>query len=277
MVTHMSCQHVTVSVTQMEIKHNSQTFSWADLSMASCCTEETCGQCGEVYELDPSSSKYKLVDHCYKCSGKSRNVINSSSDKTVQTWFRNLRTNDPEAYKKILADADKAKTSVASTGSSGKLTSNCFNLAKYKESHNEIRGSRFSSEWKLLTFAWYKDGVCPRCWLDCCSFIHFISFHFISFYFISFHISYILQSKDILIHLNSISRLVKLVSIQSVIKTTQPKTLAAAGLVSEQSARGEATDEPRGSQCVGTCWAKISHRFLLTFDPQRTAHPIDSL
>lgn len=112
---------------------------------------ETCGQCDERYQIEPGCTKYKLVDHCYKCSSRSRSVTSSTSDKAVQAWFRGLRTTNPGEYRKILADADRQVAE-----STGAKLSN-FDLARYRESSNQIRGSRMQADCKLMTFPWYKD------------------------------------------------------------------------------------------------------------------------
>lgn len=93
-----------------------------------------CGQCEEKFVIE--AGKYRLQDHCHKCSSRSRSVINSAGgDKNVIEWFRGLRKTDPEQYKKILADADaKIKGSSSSGGETGsKLGKDNFNLARYKE------------------------------------------------------------------------------------------------------------------------------------------------
>eukprot|EP00435_Cladocopium_sp_Y103_P068543 s638_g31.t1 len=126
------------------------------INMASL-QEEVCAQCDETYQVDPASKAYKLSDHWYRCSANARSVQSSTSDKSVQSWFRNLRSQDPQSYREILKDAGKARSSVAGAGSSGKLLSSHFNLCKYKESHTETRGSKLSADATLMTFPWYKD------------------------------------------------------------------------------------------------------------------------
>lgn len=91
------------------------------------------------YQIEPGCTKYKLVDHCYKCSSRSRSVTSSTSDKAVQAWFRGLRTADRQ-----VAESTGAKLSN-------------FDLARYRESSNQIRGSRMQADCKLMTFPWYKD------------------------------------------------------------------------------------------------------------------------
>ncbi len=92
----------------------------------------TCGQCDEEFVVE--AGKYRLQDHCHRCSSRSRSVVNSAGgDKNVIDWFRGLRKTDPEQYKKILADAD-AKIKTSSSGEPGsKLGKDNFNLARYKE------------------------------------------------------------------------------------------------------------------------------------------------
>ena len=137
--------------------NNQPVVSRSFLTSMASLQEEVCAQCDEKYEVDPASKAYMLMDHCYRCSGKARSVQSSTNDKSVQAWFRNLRSQDPQAYREILKDAGKAKSSVAGAGSSGKLLSSHFNLCKYKESHTETRGSKLSADATLMTFPWYKD------------------------------------------------------------------------------------------------------------------------
>ena len=107
--------------------------------------KQVCGQCGESFTIE--QGKYRLQDHCHKCSSRSRSVCNSTQDKNVVEWFRGLRKSDPEQYRKILSDAD-AKIKTTQSGEPGsKLGKDNFNLARYREASWLVKQLGHGLQW----------------------------------------------------------------------------------------------------------------------------------
>ena len=100
---------------------------------------------------DEKAGRYKLKAHCFTCSGRVRSVLMKESDESVKSWFKNLRKDDPEEYRKIVLDADSKKSPA-----SNYLPANKFNLASYKETYEQRKGRKLKAGHSLLTWPWYK-------------------------------------------------------------------------------------------------------------------------
>ena len=110
-----------------------------------------CGVCDETFKFSAHEDmgRYRLKDHCFKCSSRARMVMMKEPDENVKSWFKSLRKEQPEEYKKIIMDAESKKAS-----SSGPASR--FNLATYKEQHEQSRGTKLKAGHELMTWPWYK-------------------------------------------------------------------------------------------------------------------------
>ena len=136
----------------------------ADLAELLVGEELTCEICSVKFTITADDSKkYRLQDHCLSCSSKARNVTYKQPDPAVKAWFKGLRKVDLPQYRQILEECDKTKgkdsAGSARRGLGQPSTTAKFNLASYKERHEQTRGQKQKYGMELLSFPWYKAGV----------------------------------------------------------------------------------------------------------------------
>ena len=115
-----------------------------------------CGVCDVDYQITPDNfKKYRVKDHCFSCSSKVRNILMKPADESVKNWFKGLKNSDLPEYRKIVLEADSSK----GAGGSTYLTASKFNVAVYKQTHEEQRGGKLKAGWTLMPLPWYKETV----------------------------------------------------------------------------------------------------------------------
>ena len=138
------------------------TVEQANLEIVACCVCET-----ECHITSENSGRYRLKDHCFACSGRVRSILSKPDGDDVKQWFKNLRKTDIAEYKKIVlaaqvTSASSGSASGQSSSSSNYLASNKFNLASYKEKHEQSRGTKLRAGFELFTWPWYKAEIIGR-------------------------------------------------------------------------------------------------------------------
>ena len=64
-----------------------------------CCV---CLQDYGMHLTEENAGRYKLKAHCFACSGRVRSALMKESDESVKSWFKSLRKDDLEEYRKAV-------------------------------------------------------------------------------------------------------------------------------------------------------------------------------